>query len=461
MKKLLGSTLALALLVPAGANAELLKNLKVSGSLEVDAVSANNVADFNTKKYDKINTVQTRLMVHTDWDVLDDVHAHLSLDKNNRTYGTGSENLQTVQANITVDEAYVKIDKLFGALDTTIGRQYYGEAGDLVIYFGPKYNLYGLPITALDGGRFDWNGEKVGVTLLASKVVGSGLVSAVVPTPAGAAASDTGNVDLAGIDLHAKPADNITGSVYLYDRTTINSGTGPLNVVGNDYLYVAGLKAKVTMGGAWLKGEFDKDFGTNRTVPNTAGGRNIYALSGNYTGMAAKLDAGAKVDTLVGAVTGWGQYGIGSGGANGNRAFQAIAGDYRPGGIYGRFLASNQLGGGFNLGFASTLSNLQVIGVGAKVTPSALSKLTAGVSWYNYRFQNFAGAQAIAGPGAAVGGKQLGNEADLDLTWQHSENVSVSIGAGDFQPNGFIKTQLSGNGVSPATLCYADASIKF
>ena len=90
------------------ANAELLKNLKVSGSLEVDAVDANNVTDFQTKKYDTINTIQTRLMVHADWDVLDDVHAHISLDKNDRTYGTGSaangsQDLNTIQSNILVD----------------------------------------------------------------------------------------------------------------------------------------------------------------------------------------------------------------------------------------------------------------------------------------------------------------------------------------------------------------------
>ena len=457
MKKLLGSTLALALLVPAGANAELLKNLKVSGSLEVDAVSANNVTDFQTKKYDNISTVQTRLMVHTDWDVLDDVHAHLSLDKNNRTYGTGAESLQAVQNNVILDEAYVKIDKLFGALDTTIGRQYYGEAGDLVIYFGPKYNLYGMPITALDGGRFDWNGEKVGLTLLAAKVAGGAL-----------GASDAGNVDLAGIDLHAKPMDNVTGSVYVYDRTTIRSGSattapvGTINVVGNDYLYVAGLKGKVTLGGAWAKAEFDKDFGQNRTYAGTTGAS---TFNGNYTGMAAKLDAGVKVDVGVANVTGWGQYGIGSGGPTANRNFTAIAGDYRPGGIYGRFLASGQVGNNFS---NSTLSDLQVIGVGVKGTPAALNKLTAGLSWYNYRFQNIQGAAATANlinpgpPTRVAGSNQIGNEVDLDLTWQHSENVSVSAGYGDLQPNGFIKTQLAGNGGSnPVTMWYADASIKF
>jgi hypothetical protein len=458
MKKLLGSTLAVAMLFPAIANADLLKNLKVTGSLEVDAVDANNVTDFTTKKYDDINTIQTRLMLHADWDVLDDVHAHISLDKNDRTYGTGSQSLTGVEAAVFVDESYVKVDKVFGAIDATIGRQYYGEPGDLVIYFGPKYNLYGMPITALDGGRFDWNGEKAGVTLLASKVKGSAL-----STPA-AIVTDSGNIDLAGIDIHAKPTDNITGSVYLYDRTTINSGATPLGVVGNDYLYVAGLKGKVTFGGAWAKAEYDKDFGSNRTVPGT--GASVYGTKANYTGQAVKLDLGDKVDVGVATLTGWGQYGLGSGGATTNRNFQPIAGDYRPGGIYGRFLASGAAGfapGGVgSTGLAgqtsSSLGNLQVIGIGVKATPAALSKLTAALSWYDYRFQNIAGARALIG-GGNPGSNQIGNETDLDLTWQHSENVAFSIGYGDLQPNGFMKTAVANS--SPITLWSADMSVKF
>jgi hypothetical protein len=461
MKKLLGSTLALAMLVPAGANAELLKNLKISGSIEVDAVSANNVSDFQTRQYDTINTVQTRLQTHADWDLLDDVHAHISLDKNNRTYGTVAETAQNVENAVTVDEAYTKIDKVFGYVDVTLGRQYYGEPGDLVIYYGPKYNLYGMPITALDAGRLDWNGEKVGVTFLASKVVGSAIATTAIPVT-----TDSGNVDLTGIDVHFKPTENVTGSAYIYDRTTIRSGANPgganpPNVVGNDYLYLAGLKGKVTIGGAWLKAEFDKDFGSNRTY-NGAG---VSTFNGNYTGMAAKADAGYKADLGVGALTGWGQYGIGSGGSSANRSFQAIAGDYRPGGIFGRFIAAGSVPGlSASAGFGSTLTNLQVVGVGVKANPSALSKLTAGLSWYNYRFQNIAGARAIAigsgSPASFTGSNQIGNEADLDLTWQHSENVALSIGAGSFQNNGFIKdTQTKSN--NPATLAYADASIKF
>jgi len=448
MKKLLGSTLALAMFLPAGANAELLKNFKASGSVDVDAISANNVTDLKTVTYDRINTVLTRVLVNTDWDLLDDVHSKVTFRKNNRTYGSGSENTNVVQNNVFLDQATVKIDKLFGGLDTTLGRQFYGEAGDLVIYYGPR-NDYGLTVTAIDGGRFDWNGEKAGVTILGAKLAGASTIGA----------ADSSDKNLWGADIHVKPADNVSGNLYGYSKTTINNGALGSGVIANDKLYVVGVKGKATMGGAWIKGEIAKNFGQNRTIA----GANQYGFTGNYTGWAAKANGGVKADVNgVGALTGWGEAGIGSGGATSNRNFQAIAGDYRPGSIAGRFWSGSS--GSDGLGSASglsatqqngTLSNQVVVGAGVKATPAALSKLTAGVSWWNYRYQNQA-----AVPAGAKGNKFQGNEYDLDLTWAHSENVSVSAGVGSFQP-GRAYIVANATAVSPATLGYADFNIKF
>ncbi|MDE2291520.1 MAG: hypothetical protein KGL53_05505, partial [Elusimicrobia bacterium] len=70
MRKLLATTLAAGLLVPAVANAEILRNLKVDGSLDVQAVSGRNVTDFTTRGdvvgapsttgQDRIGTTATR-----------------------------------------------------------------------------------------------------------------------------------------------------------------------------------------------------------------------------------------------------------------------------------------------------------------------------------------------------------------------------------------------------------------
>jgi len=106
MKKLLGTTLALAMFIPAGANAELLKNFKVSGNLDIQTTSARNVTDFVTRptgansspangvNHDRIGHATTRVIVKLDWDILDDVHSRVTLVKgaqsavgNARVYG--------------------------------------------------------------------------------------------------------------------------------------------------------------------------------------------------------------------------------------------------------------------------------------------------------------------------------------------------------------------------------------
>lgn len=462
MKKLLGLTMAAAMVLPSAASAELLKNLKTSGSLEVDSVSVNNGMDYSSRVYDKVNTIQSRVLLGADWDLLDDVHSHVTMRKNNRTYGTGAESLHTVQTVVFFDEANVKVEKLFGSLDMTLGRQFYGEAGDLVIYFGPKMGEYTMPVTALDGARLDWKGEKTGVTFLAAKRTGSAV-----------AVDDFGNVNLTGVDVHVKASDNVTGGGYLYNQVTINSNNraAAVNVTGSDRLYVFGLKGKMTMGNAWAKAELAKNFGQNRTVDATAAHLGRYTFTGNYTGWALKLDGGYKADLGMGALTGWGQYGLGSGGANRDntistaRTFQPIAGDYRPGNIFGRFISNADLGQAAT--FNGSLQNLQVIGLGVKANPSTWSKLTAGLSFYNFRLQNQAGANAAATALTGIttaGGKHFGNELDLDLGWQHSENVMIAAGVGSFQPGTEIRhvnQVLTGGSVSPVTLGYMDFSFKF
>src|SRR5688500_17209601 len=94
MKKLLGAVIAAALLFPPGqASAELFKNLKVTGQLDVQANSAHNVSDFATRDgglnvNDRLENVVTRLLMGLQWNLLDDVTANVQLRKNDRAWGT-------------------------------------------------------------------------------------------------------------------------------------------------------------------------------------------------------------------------------------------------------------------------------------------------------------------------------------------------------------------------------------
>ena len=469
MKKLLGSALALAMFVAysQAANADtLLKNLTFNGKVDVQAVSANNVTDFNTAKYDQIGDAQTRVQLNAGWDLLDNVHAMASVVNNNSLYGnankTGANNVASnvsgqplvgtpatggLLGNTFLTQAYMKIDKLFGALDTTIGRQYYGNPGDLVVYFGPQDNIYGLSVSALDAFRFDWSNDMVGVTGLVAKGVG----------PAALGGGDEASqIDLRGINVVAKGNEMWNGGVYIYNRVNhlSTSGAAPIS---NDNLYVAGLRGKYMAQGATVAGEYDQDFGTSRVAgaPGSAG----------YDGWALKVDLGYKADLAAASVSPWAEFTDLSGGNGLNRYFTPINTDYRPGGIYGLFAgyagASAALGSGTGLGLGTVnqIGNQVIWGIGVKTTPAALSKLTAGISYWDYRYQNVSGEKTNVGAGT-LGNTHIGSEVDLTGSWAESDNVSVNGALGTFQPGGAIANK-NGGAVNPAFLASTSVSVKF
>lgn len=473
MKKLLGSTLALAMFVPAGASAELLKNLKVSGSLDVEAVSARNVADFVTRaagtatsaamaagaNNDRLGHAYTRTLVSADWDLLDDVHARITLAKGDhggtpRPYGSGADNVNTVQTNTLVQEANVKIDKLAGMFDTTVGRQFYGEAGDLIVYYGPRDN-YGMVVSAIDAFKFDWKGEHMMATGIAGRTSDAGGLAA--------AGNATAATDLRGIVVSCNQHENVKPTVYVYNQVkhataSLGSGSTPGFTTGkNDNLWVAGLKAKLTMAGAWVHAELAKNFGESRTT---------FASDANYKGYAVLLKGGYKADVSnIGMIHPWLEWGMGTGDSNfdykGDNTFRSIATDYRPGGIYGHFDngAAQVLGNGiaaFN-GSSAGLSNRVITSVGVKVTPASMNKMTTGVQFSRYAFHRVAPAA-----NGMKTSRNIGSEIDVTMNWKHSENVSVDVAVGSFLPGAYIADVKGANAaLNPAQMASANFHVKF
>jgi hypothetical protein len=477
MKKLLGTTLALAMFVPAGANAEILKNFKVSGALDIQTTSARNVTDFATRapqgvtsaapnNNDRIGHATTRAIVKMDWDLLDDVHSHVTLVKGaadkqaaftSRVYGAAPQSLDGVQTTTIVQEANVKIDKVAGLLDVTAGRQFYGEEGDLVIYFGPRDN-YGLRVDAIDMFRADWNGEHMSVTGIAGKTADT------VVTDVGLA-----QTDLRGVVVSCKMHEMVKPSIYVYNAVqhatgglgVTTNGASPAAVVGgkNTNLWVAGLKAKVAIGGLSASAEAAINRGEDRTKQDNT----------SFKGWALLGKAAYKLDlSNIGMITPWGEFGYGTGDSNGtyggNRNFQSINTDYRPGGIYGRFdkTAAVNLNGGQNNVASDGLSNRIIWGIGVKGSPSALNKLTAGVSFWRYAFNRLSDNGTTAQPGTQRNSRNIGSEVDVTAEWKHSENVSLKATAGSFKPGAGIADIKGPNAeLNPAVMLAGDVSIKF
>lgn len=486
-KKLLGSALALAMMWPGQASAELLKNLKMSGSFEVQGIRANNVTDFRTQNIptggtgrDEMADVQHRIIVSLDYDLLDDVHARTTLRKNDRNYGDepaggrGSQNITEIEANVFLDEAWVKVDKVFGSMDLTMGRQFLGTPGDIIAYYGPKEKLYGMPVDALDMMRADWAGENFTVSALAGK-----------PRENGAAGAN-GTIrfhdeqDIRAVLFGLRGQENIAAGAYLWNveqhRNAANVGNGPTEATDggrNSRLWIVGVKAKAMAGPAWIGAEFAKNYGVIREDGTTQ-----VAPTASAVGWAALMDLGAKLDVDgVAAFTPWGRFAMGTGRQNTrenrNEDFQAVNPDFRPGILYGRFGtgANSTIGAGLTNGFASnSLSNRVIWGAGLKVNPAAVNKLTAGLSFWDFRRH-----RATFGPNTEptnMGQKHFGSEIDLDLTWDHSDNVQFGVGAGRFMPGQYIHTDRqattglfasanSQRGVNPAYAGYFDVKIKW
>jgi hypothetical protein len=470
---------ALALLLNSGAaSAEIFKNLKVGGAFDFQAVSARNTLDFDTQRPDRIGNVWARVLLDMNWDLLDDMHGVVTLRKNDRPWATTGDTGQQatgdqaigaighmgpdILGNVYVTQAYLKVDKMAGQFDAKIGRQYYGEPGDLIIYYGPKHN-YGMWATSVDAFRVDYANDAFGLTGIAAKTAWPNYTRFII----NATTSSQTNVIGLNLDVKNLPGTKLNPFIY-YKETT---GT-------NDLLWVYGVKAKVEAAGAWVNGQVALNSGHDRadTVINPSGGTTAVPM--NYSGKALLVDAGYKADIAnVGAFTPWLNFGIGSGRMsnrqNKQQGFKSIASDYTPGIINGRFNAgaSSDLMTNWNIGGAGTsvstegLDNRVVFGLGVKATPAQMEKLVASLSFWNYKFQTATDGDANFndGNGAGCKSKNIGSEVGLTLDWKHSENVTYGVGYAHFMPGGYIRNLNTKNryALSPARLLFADMSLKF
>jgi len=387
MKKLIAM---LALLAFAGniASAELLKNFKYDGKLEVHGYSLNN-ADYNKNAQDKRGETETRVQINAGFDLNDDADAVVSLVKNNRAYGDNSESVNAnttvandgVLGNIWVEQAYVNLKGVFG-LDHKLGRQYYGEAGDMVIYYGPRSWPYPQFMTAGVAALDAWTGwyknDKWEVHALMGKQVN---------TADGAAASNDTNVS--GVKAMTKFMDiGLTGYFYQKKDRAVP--------VKTTYLDVLGVKAKYAFGDLNVTGEYAMNMGKEPNKP---------AIGYEYEGFAYKVNADYSMD-FMGKLMLEGEYFFASGDETNNKkatAFTSINNDYRPGIIDG---AGYGAAGG---------SGDNVIDFGGNWTPEAMDKLNVAAKYYTFSVDKKAG----------LADKHLGNEFDVIATWNHSDNVKV------------------------------------
>lgn len=397
MKKVI-AMLALVALTGNIASAELLKNFKANGSVEVNAYNTTN-ADFNKKTDDQVNKTDTRVQINATFDLNDDVNAVVSAVKTNRQYGQGSENISDgtgasggIFDNVYFEQAYLNLKGVLG-LDHKLGRQYYGEAGDMIVYYGPLGWPYTHPMNrnAIDGwtGYYsNWGVDFTGLIANQAQTIN-------VPEK---------DITVNGLTAAGKVYD-VALRGYVYQKNDKSAASAKTN-----YLDVVGVKAKYAIPQVKnlnVAGEYAMNMGLDANKKNLAAPNNVEY---EHQGFAYKFNADYSMD-LMGKLGINGEYYYATGDKKADKkdkAFKAINSDYRPGII---------VGGAYNGTINNPGTGMKVMDLGANWTPSKLEKLNVAVSYYDFSY---------AEKNAAAGAKtNMGTESDLVLTWTHSDNVNV------------------------------------
>jgi len=399
MKKILAVVTAVAV-VSSVASAQLLKNFKLDGSsLEINAYNLNN-ADFNKNKPDKTGDVDTRLMLNMSFDLNDDANAVVTLVKNNRQWGTSSETINEnatlgtngILNNLYVEQAYVNLKGVIG-MDHKLGRQFYGNPGDLVIYYGPKMWPYQQGnvgnVDAIDAWVGMYNYKDWTFTGILGKEQRQ---------------NNNLGTNLSGIDIKKK-IDRFNLNAYYYYKVD-NTNKDDLGLYGFranwECKYVEGLN---------FGGEYDHNVGSYYNNTN-----NRYE---SYKGYAWKVNAGYTTDKVAGKLGLNAEYAYLSGqdSSSDYKIYEPIALDYRPGIISDGF--------GVNKTYVTSIgTGAKVFKVGANWTPEKLNKLNIAFDYINLKVaEKFTGMKDT-----------VGNEYDIVATWNHSDKISLKGYYAMFKP---------------------------
>jgi hypothetical protein len=426
VKKLASLVFALALVysISLPARAELLKNFKSDGSIETRSFGIDNEVDRNGTSNDYRGETNYRLLLGGSFDLLDDVHSRIVLGKN-ALQGSGAGTITSLQGSTFFDNAYVKVDKVFGHVDLTIGRQFYGDPNDLNIYFGPN-NDDVLSIASLDVFRAD------------SDIMGWAKFQGIAGKIADTGLTGVGNntdTDLYGGEVNTDkviPKGNL--GVYYYDAQIKNPAS--VGKLGNNSLRVAGVRGTGDiLAGLGYHAEYIQDFGRN----NMAAGTPAYNGDAYFLGLhyGHDMTSGYPIRAKL-------EYG------RGTDRFAAIAPSARFGIIWGEqtTVGPSTLNRGPN-GTAASLSNIKVIDAGVGTT-CPKTHIGADLNWYRIMYDaNLGGV-----------GTSAGNELDLILSYKHSENVYFEVNAARFFVGQALQNT-AGTPTNPITRLGADVKIKY
>lgn len=280
MKKLLGLLAVAAILWPAAASAEVLKNVDLIGEVQV---IGSDVRQNQAKAYN--SGTNARALAGLSFDLVEDVRANLLFQY---AYSWGDNNLNNNgfdnAKGMKLAEANVVLSNLFDCFEATIGRQFYGDENSAVMYFGPNhYNAEGLGYAStLDAVKFNYYDDVKSFTILAGKVN-----TYTLDATTGDEKTLDANTAIYGADLKLNLTEGLMWQLYGYDLRNVQYWDGAA-VAEYKNIGFYGTKLAFTSDVLDLSGEYARNFAGERLVKEP-----------KDTGYMAKFDAALHLDAFT------------------------------------------------------------------------------------------------------------------------------------------------------------------
>ncbi len=260
MKKLLGLLLVAAIAFPA--SAAVIKNVEITGEIQTIASTTKHGGETDYINHAAYNrSAWTRAIAGLSLDVVEDVKANLLFQY---AYNWGNHNYTNNgfdNANgMYLANANLVFSNLFGALEATIGRQFYGDENSAVMYFGPNhYNAEGgYYARVLDAAKFVYSNDTLTATVIGGKVADMDEID-----------WDYNNdepTSIFGADVKFNVTEDFTAQAYIYDWKGNNFSYYYDYTLGNDYMGFYGTKLTFAPEALTLGAEYARNFAGDRLI---------------------------------------------------------------------------------------------------------------------------------------------------------------------------------------------------
>jgi len=457
--------IAIGVLFAGAASARALVGLeKVSydGSLEVKGISANNEIERNDKSQnsDHRGETNTRVRLGINATVTEGVMGRVEFGRTGSQYGQSlpagsaagaSNDLNTEQSNILVNNAYVDLSSDIIWLNARLGRQYVGNANDLVWFIGPRQGD-AMAINAIDGINLSKKWDMVEVNLFGGKALKNGTQGT---TDEGGSA---GSVNLNSYDVvipKLVPTAKINLGYLWGSKTSVSGATDRLSI------WRAGIAGGVMDNMITYKAEYLQNGGEDK-IDNVPGGQTKV----KYEGSAVDLGVGYNSpETPAGKFAGNIGYLSASGdsktGDNKDKSFHdfsalGVASSDR---YYGQIGSkSDAVGSGLGRVGANSGAQgvgLKVLNVGVEYLPKMVEKASVRIDYFDFK------ASEDGNNSAAPKAGDIATEWDLTLGYKATDNVGLSAGYATLKPDKGIVGIVPGTKKDAVKEFFANATIKW